>query len=48
MEVDRYLRIVHWARDRYTDSDGYLVKSVGRVPSVYTRIEAAAWNRYMK
>lgn len=46
MNVDRYLRIVRWARSRYT-LDGVLAVSVGGLPSAYSRIERAAWDRYM-
>lgn len=44
--VDRYLRIVRWARLRYT-RNGYLVISAGGKPSVYSRIEIAAWSRHV-
>lgn len=52
----KYLRIVAWARARYTDSKGVLVISQGRlidgkagqVLTAYGRIESAAWNKYMK
>lgn len=43
---DRYLRIVRWAQRRYTNG-GYLVISRGEAPSIYTRIEQAAFRRYM-
>jgi hypothetical protein len=42
----RYGAIVGWAARRYT-RDGILVIDVGGVPSRYTLIERAAWNRYM-
>jgi hypothetical protein len=46
MNIDRYLAIVGWARKRYTRA-GMLTISVGGVPSAYSRIESAAWGRYM-
>lgn len=46
--IDRYLRLIHWARKRYTQPDGYLIKSVGRVPSTYSRIELAAARKHLK
>lgn len=40
---DRYLRLVRWARKRYTRPDGYLITyERGMVPSTFTRIENAA------
>ena len=45
----RYLRIVRWAERRYCDPEtGELLIAIGREPSVYTRIEHAAWRRYME
>lgn len=46
MNADRYLAIAQWARRRYS-SGGVLVVSVGGKPSRYSRIELAAWKRYM-
>jgi hypothetical protein len=43
---DRYLRIMEWARKRYT-IDGSLTVSIGDIPSAYARIERAAWDKYM-
>lgn len=50
--ADRYLRIVAWARKRYRFMWGHPDQMVvylyyGNVPAPYTRIEEAAWNRYM-
>lgn len=47
MNHDKYLRVVYWARARYTDSTGLLVISMGGNPSNFARIEAAAWARYI-
>jgi len=46
MNPDKYLRVVYWARTRYTDN-GTLVISRGGNPSMFSRIEAAAWNKYI-
>ena len=46
MTVEKYLRIVKWARRRYT-INGALTISMGGNPSIYARIERAAWNRHM-
>jgi len=43
----RYLRIVSWARSRYTTAAGLIV-STGGCPSIYSRIENAAFEKYMK
>ena len=43
IDRDRYLRIVLWARKRYT-RNGYLDYTPGRR---YDRIEKAAWTRYI-
>lgn len=43
----RYLKIVSWARARYTNC-GTLIVSVGGAPSIYSRIENAAFQKYMK
>lgn len=45
--TDRYLRIVKWARKRYAGADGLLTIAVGKQPSTYTRIEHAAFRRYV-
>lgn len=47
MNVDRYLSIVQWARRRYSRG-GLLTISVGGAPAPYSRIETAAWARYMR
>lgn len=43
----RYNEIVNWARKRYTDEDGCLELAVNNEPTPYTRIERAAWTKYM-
>lgn len=45
-DVNRYLAIVEWARRRYTH-DGRLTISIGGEPSFYSRIEYAAFRRYV-
>lgn len=50
--ADRYLRIVAWARKRYRfrwrrPDQMVVYLYYGNVPAPYTRIEEAAWNRYM-
>lgn len=44
--LDRYVDIVMWARARYTVG-GLLEIQRGGEPSVYTRIERAAFKRYV-
>jgi hypothetical protein len=44
--VDRYLKLVKWARNRYTRNK-ILIMSSGNVPSIYVRIVSAAWSKYM-
>jgi hypothetical protein len=41
----KYLRLMAWARKRYTKGNR-LVTYIGGEPSVYNRIERAAWARY--
>ena len=43
--ADRYLKIVNWAKRRYA-KNGEILISIGGRPSVYSRIEAAAFRRY--
>lgn len=43
--ADRYLKIVAWARKRYT-RDKRLVTHIMGVPAACSRIEEAAWRRY--
>lgn len=51
--IDRYLRVVTWARHRYAEPDGSLVLSYhgqlghGGIPSPYTRAERLAFARYL-
>lgn len=42
----RYLRLCDWARRRYTRNDE-LITFIGTQPAPFTRIERAAWRRYM-
>ena len=45
---DKYLRVVHWAQARYTDPVTHtLVLDTGGVKSTYSRIEDAAFAKYM-
>ena len=49
--ADRYLTIMEWLRKRYTETwpDGYrgVITSRGGVPSRYTQLEDAFFNRYL-
>jgi len=42
----KYLEIVKWARNRYA-KNGWLVLERGGKPSKYSRIEKAAWKKYL-
>ena len=42
---DKYLRVVAWARKRYTEN-GALLISVGHVLGPYALIELLAWTKY--
>ena len=45
--ADRYLKIVAWAHNRYANAEtGAITISVGGRPTMYSRIEAAAFRRY--
>ncbi|NCC39320.1 MAG: hypothetical protein EOM21_07700 [Gammaproteobacteria bacterium] len=44
--IARYLRVVNWARRRYTH-DGRLTTFRAGQPAIFTRIESAAWAKYM-
>jgi hypothetical protein len=46
--IDRYLRLMHWARKRYTDDRGRLTISIGGATSIFSRIELAAARKFMK
>lgn len=43
----RYLLIVDWARNRYTDARGYLTIDTGGIASRFSRIENAAAVKYL-
>lgn len=43
---DRYLRILRWARNRYT-VNGILAVIVRGQPTRYSRIERAAFDKYI-
>lgn len=45
--VDNYLAVCLWARRRYTDASGCLVVAVGTQLTTYSRIERAAWHKYL-
>ncbi len=45
-KYDRYLRIVNWARNRYTVSNALIV-SIGGAPSRYTMIEKLAAHKLL-
>ena len=42
----RYIRIMDWARERYTVG-GILPLTVQGEPAAYRRIENAAWDKYV-
>lgn len=45
--ADRYLKIVRWAQERYTDrATGQITISRNGKPSIYSRIEKSAFRRY--
>lgn len=43
--IDKYQSIEAFARRRYT-KNGVLIVDVAGVPSIYSRIESAAWKKY--
>ena len=46
--IEKYMRVVEWARARYTDKSTYLlVIDTAGVKSTYSRIEDAAFAKYM-
>ena len=46
--IEKYLRVVVWARARYTDKSTHmLVIDTAGVKSTYSRIEDAAFAKYM-
>lgn len=45
--ADRYLAINRWLVRRYRDKNGTLVLSIGAVPSIYTRLDIAFFERYI-
>ena len=46
--IEKYLRVVEWARARYTDPVTHtLVLDTGGVLSTYSRIEDAAFKKYL-
>lgn len=45
-KLHRYTQIMRWAWNRYAQG-GQVVLDRGGVPSPYSRIEKAAWKRYM-
>lgn len=44
--IDRYLAVVNRARKLFS-RDGILILSKGGIPSIYTRVERLAWEKYM-
>lgn len=44
--VERYLKIVNWARERYTVTNALIV-SIGGAPSRYTMIEKLAAHKLL-
>lgn len=45
--ADRYLAINAWLKRRYREADGTLVLSMGAIPSVYSRLDLAFFERYV-
>lgn len=46
--IDRYLKVVRWAADRYRQRPGSrLILWEAGSPTKYTAIENAAWKKYM-
>lgn len=45
--ADRYLAIVDRARRLLADPDGWVTTWIGNKPAAFTRIEDAAWEKYM-
>ena len=46
-EIDRYLRLMRWARRRYCDKDGSLTTKFGGWPTRYTLIDDIAGARIL-
>ena len=44
---DRYLDLIRWARARYTVNGLLVTHTFNRKPTLYSRIESAAWDKYM-
>ena len=47
MNFDKYLKLITWAKNRYT-VNGFLVVSVGHVLTRYSVIERLAAVKYLK
>ena len=47
MNFDKYLKLIKWAKNRYT-VNGFLVVSVGHVLTRYSVIECLAAKKYLK
>lgn len=45
--ADRYLAINRWLVRRYRDKNGTLLLSIGAVPSIYSRLDLAFFQRYI-
>lgn len=44
--LEKYRKVAEWARKRYTRNN-VLIVDIGGVPTIYSRIEHAAWNKYV-
>jgi hypothetical protein len=44
---ERYTHLMSWAWRRYQTPRGTVIISTGGHPSAYSRIEQAAWDRYI-
>lgn len=45
--MDVYLKITRWAKNRYSKNGEIILYHAGGRPSIYSRIEAAAWSKYI-
>lgn len=47
MNFLKYQRLIKWAKNRYT-IDSILILDIGHIPAVYSRIENAAFIKYIR
>ena len=46
MNIDKYLKITRWAKNRYR-KNGRLILSIGGNPSQWSKIEKMAFDKYI-